>query len=77
MFIFVGDCFAKVRLLGADTIYATNRNRQFCRSNNIITGFVRKGRAGKDEKNLKTVRKVINVKRSTEIEGAFGIHFFE
>lgn len=64
----------KIRLIGADAIYATNANRRFCKENNIITGFVRKGRAGKHEDNLKAVRKTINIKRSTEMEGSFGTH---
>lgn len=72
---FSQDLFhTKVRLIGADAIYATNGNRQFCSRNEIITGFIRKGRAGKHENNLKSVRKVINIKRSTEMEGSFGTH---
>jgi len=63
-----------IKLIGADAIYATNANRKYCSGNNIITGFVRKGRAGKQENNLKKARKVINLKRATEMEGAFGKH---
>lgn len=64
----------KVKYLGADAIYATNANRKYCKQNNIITGFVRKGRASKHEPNLKQIRKSINIKRATEMEGAFGKH---
>ena len=72
---FAQDLFnTKVSFLGADAIYATNANRSFCKENNIIAGFVRKGRAGKHEDNLKRVRKLINVKRATEMEGTFGKH---
>ncbi len=72
---FAQDLFnTKIHFLGADAIYATNKNRIFCKANKIVTGFVRKGRAGKHEDNLKKVRKVINIKRATEMEGAFGKH---
>ena len=64
----------KIKYLGADAIYATNSNRKYCSLSNIKTGFVRKGRAGKEEAILKQVRKSINIKRATEMEGAFGNH---
>ena len=64
----------QIRVLGADGIYATNANRTYCRKNNIITGFVRKGRAGKYEEDLKKARQIINIKRSTEMEGSIGKH---
>ena len=66
--------YTKTKYLGADGIYATNANRKYCSTNHIKTGFVRKGRAGKEEANLKQVRKSINIKRATEMEGAFGKH---
>lgn len=62
----------KVSLLAADSIYATNANRKFCSKRGIITGFVRKGRAGKDEEQLKTMRSVLSRERSTRLEGSFG-----
>lgn len=64
----------KTKLIGADAIYATNANRKYCSQNNIINGFVRKGRAGKHENNLKQIRRTINIKGATEMEGAFGKH---
>lgn len=64
----------KTKYLGADAIYATNSNRKYCSINNIKTGFVRKGRAGKEEANLKQIRRSINIKRATEMEGTFGKH---
>ncbi len=64
----------KTKFIGADAIYATNANRKYCNLNNIITGFVRKGRAGKHEDNLKQIRRTINIKRATEMEGTFGKH---
>jgi len=73
--LFAQELFhTKVKYLGGDAIYATNANRKYCSQNNIITGFVRKGRAGKNEPNLKQVRRSINIKRAAEPEGAFGKH---
>lgn len=62
----------KVCLLGADSIYATNANRKFCSKRKITTGFVRKGRAGKDEDQLKLMRSILSKERSTRLEGSFG-----
>jgi len=62
----------KVSLLAADSIYATNANRRFCSKRQITTGFVRKGRAGKDEEQLKLMRSVLSKERSTRLEGSFG-----
>ena len=64
----------KTKFIGADAIYATNANRRYCNAKNIITGFVRKGRTGKHEDNLKQIRRTINIKRATEMEGTFGKH---
>ena len=55
----------------ADAIYATNANRTYCRINNIITNFVPKGRAPKVDE-TKKVRKLLNIERSTRLEGSFG-----
>ncbi len=62
----------KVRMLGGDRIYGTNANRRFCTQSAIITSFVRKGKASKDEPVLKQIRKIINTERATRMEGAFG-----
>ena len=62
----------KVRLLAADSIYATNANRKYCSKREITTGFVRKGRAGKDEAQLKLMRSILSKERSTRLEGSFG-----
>ena len=62
----------KGSLLAADQLYATNANRLFCNKRQITTGFVRKGRAGKDEDQLKAMRSVLSKERSTRIEGSFG-----
>ena len=62
----------RVSLLAADSIYATNANRSFCSKRHITTGFVRKGRAGKDEEQLKLMRSALSKERSTRLEGSFG-----
>jgi len=62
----------KVSLLAADSIYATNANRKYCSKRGITTGFVRKGRAGKDEEQLKLMRSILSKERSTRLEGSFG-----
>ena len=62
----------KVSLLAADSIYATNANRKYCSKRKITTGFVRKGRAGKDEEQLKLMRSILSKERSTRLEGSFG-----
>lgn len=62
----------KVSLLAADSLYATNANRKFCSQRGIVTGFVRKGRAGKEESQLKVMRSILSKERSTRLEGSFG-----
>lgn len=64
--------FGKVSLIGADAIYATNDNRKFCSKRKIQTDFVRKGRAGKFEKQRKILAKAIKKERATRLEGSFG-----
>jgi hypothetical protein len=61
-----------IKMLGADAIYATNKNRTFTSSNNIQTDFVRKGKAGKNEEQRKILAKEIKKERSTRLEGSFG-----
>ena len=48
-----------VRLLAADSIDATNANRKLCTKRGITTSFVRKGRAGKDEEQVKIMRSAL------------------
>jgi len=62
----------RVRALGADAIYGTNANRKFCSTRSIMTSFVRKGRAGKDEPQRKIVRSALSKERATTMEGSFG-----
>src|SRR5690606_4980324 len=62
----------KVRLAGADTIYATNRNRRFATKYGIRTDFKRKGRAGKHEKQRSKLASAITKERASRLEGSFG-----
>jgi transposase, IS5 family len=64
--------FGDVRQYAADGIYATNRNRSWCRENNIHTCFVPKGRQGADKEQADTLRKVLGTLRATVLEGSFG-----
>ena len=57
--------------ISADKIYATNENRKYCTKNNIATNFCRKG-AGKDDKQTKQIKNILNKERSTSLEGSFG-----
>lgn len=58
--------------VGADAIYATNANRKFAIAPGIRTDFVRKGRAGKHEKERKRVAFRLRKERSSALEGSFG-----
>ena len=62
----------KIRKIGADAIYATNKNRKFATSQGIRTDFVRKGRAGKNEEERKQVSKTLRKERASFLEGSFG-----
>lgn len=62
----------KLKILGADAIYATNKNRKFTTSKNILTDFVRKGKAVKNEAQRKVLAKAIKKERATRLEGSFG-----
>ena len=62
----------RVTHLAADSIYATNYNRSYCSKRNIITSFVRKGRAGCFEEQRQQISKILSRERSTRLEGSFG-----
>ncbi|ANQ48004.1 DDE transposase [Flammeovirga sp. MY04] len=65
--------FGSATHIGADGIYATNKNRCFITSKNIITNFKKKGpRALTKEE--KAIRSIIAKERSTRMEGIFGTH---
>ena len=42
------------------------------KTESIFTGFKRKGRAGKNEKQNAQMRKLLNTERATVLEGSFG-----
>lgn len=63
--------FGQCTHISADRIYATNENRKYCTKNNIVTNFCRKG-AGKDDKQTKKIKNILNKERSTSLEGSFG-----
>lgn len=62
----------KVRIAGADAIYATNRNRVFATSNQIQTDFKSKGRPSRHFKQQKKMRALITKERASRLEGSFG-----
>lgn len=62
----------KLTIMGADAIYANNKNRKFATSNNIRTDFCRKGRAGKYEAERKQLAAMIKKERASRLEGSFG-----
>lgn len=64
--------FGKVTHISADDIYATNANRKWCSSRNIITNFKRKGRAGKHEDHRVIMAAELRKERATRMEGSFG-----
>lgn len=64
--------FGRVDVIGADAIYATNKNRKYCTGQKISTDFKRKGRAGKYEAERKLLAKNVRKERATRLEGSFG-----
>ncbi len=62
----------RVKLAGADAIYATNKNRVFATSNKIQTDFKPKGRPSKHRKQQVQLAKMITKERATRLEGSFG-----
>ena len=62
----------KLTHISADDIYATNANRKYCTSQNIITNFKRKGRAGKHEEHRQIIARELRKERATRMEGSFG-----
>jgi IS5 family transposase len=64
--------FGKCSQMGADAIYATNKNRKYSTENNIATSFVAKGKQGKNEEQKSQMRTILGKARSTTLEGSFG-----
>ncbi|WGH74843.1 transposase [Tenacibaculum tangerinum] len=62
----------KVKIAGADKIYATNKNRKYCSSKAIQTDFIPKGKKSKNHKEKQKFRAIISKERATRLEGSFG-----
>lgn len=62
----------QVKIVGADAIYATNKNRKFATGRKIRTDFKRKGRASKHEVHRKQLAAMITKERASRLEGSFG-----
>ena len=62
----------KVKTVGADAIYATNKNRVFATSNKIQTDFKPKGKPSKHRKQQLQLAKMITKERATRLERSFG-----
>lgn len=56
----------------ADRIYANNKNRKWATAQKLINNFDPKGPKAKDEKQRSKMRTILNVARSTRLEGSFG-----
>jgi len=63
---------AKVKLLGADGIYANNANRRYVTQHNIKTDFKRKGKPSKHKSHFDQLAKMITKERASRLEGSFG-----
>lgn len=62
----------RMKVVGADAIYATNENRVFATLNQISTDFKRKGRASKHEDHRRQLAYMIKKERASRLEGSFG-----
>ena len=62
----------KVKLLGADSIYANNPNRLYVSQKRIQTDFKPKGRVGRHKEHKSQIAKMITKERASRLEGSFG-----
>lgn len=62
----------KVKIAGADKIYATNKNRTYANQKAIQTDFIPKGRKPKNHREQRKIRAIIAKERATRLEGSFG-----
>ena len=62
----------KVKVVGADAIYATNKNRNFITQDQIKTDFKPKGKPSKHYKQQKQLKAAITKERASRLEGSFG-----
>lgn len=67
------DLFGKCTHVGADKIYATNKNRKYCTKNKIVTSFIPKGRIEQQyQADTKKIKSLLSKERATRMEGSFG-----
>ena len=62
----------KVKIVGADAIYANNKNRNFVTKYHIKTDFKPKGRRSKHRKHQDQLARMITKERASRLEGSFG-----
>lgn len=65
----------KCTMFGGDQLYANNKNRKYCTTQNITTCFKPKGRLTADKalrKQQRQARSLIGKERATRLEGSFG-----
>jgi hypothetical protein len=62
----------RVKVLGADAIYANNKNRRFVTKYGIKTDFKPKGRPSKHRKHQDQLAQMITKERVSRLEGSFG-----
>lgn len=62
----------KVKVVGADAIYANNKNRKFVTKYGIKTDFKPKGRPSKHRKHQDQLAQMITKERVSRLEGSFG-----
>lgn len=64
--------FGACHQMGADAIYATNKNRRYCTQKKIATCFAPKSNEGKLKEEKSQKRSLLGKVRSTVMEGSFG-----
>ncbi len=62
----------KLKIVGADRIYANNENRTYVTKLGIKTDFKRKGRPSKHKNHFDQLAVMITKERATRLEGSFG-----
>jgi hypothetical protein len=62
----------KVKVVGADAIYANNKNRKFVTKHGLKTDFKPKGRRSKHRKHQDQLARMITKERASRLEGSFG-----
>lgn len=62
----------RLKVLGADGIYANNANRNYVTQKDIKTDFKRKGRPSKHKDHFGQLARMITKERASRLEGSFG-----